>query len=99
MLNSVFEGKKRNLFTLSTQMQVEENRSSDEEDNNNTSDKFNLKRRRRLFPKRQIESKGSFSPAADRKPTVLEQPSRVWQSSLTLMGKDPKGTFSKDKLS
>ncbi len=79
-------------------MQVEENRSSDEEDNNNTSDKFNLKRRRRLFPKRQVESQDSFSSAADQKPTVEEQRPRVWQSSLTLMSKDPKGTYSKDKL-
>jgi hypothetical protein len=61
MLNSVLEGKKRNLFALSTQMQVEEHRSSDEEEMNH-SDKFSLKRRRRLFPKRSVKFDNNFLP-------------------------------------
>ena len=47
MMSSVLEAKKRSLFEVSSQMQVEESKSSDEDDMK--IDSFKLKRRRQLF--------------------------------------------------
>ena len=47
MMSSVLQAKKRSLFEVSSQMQVEESKSSDEDDMK--IDSFKLKRRRQLF--------------------------------------------------
>lgn len=47
MMSSVLQAKKRSVFEVSSQMQVEESKSSDEDDMK--IDSFKLKRRRQLF--------------------------------------------------